>query len=135
MSVTWEWVEERLASAWNFWLATSTERGPYVRPVWCLWRNGMLLFTSSRTSRKARAIAADPRVSVHLELVREVVVLDGSAEETEPDPEAVDAYAAKYGWRPPPEQSWYLVRPVRCYAADEASYPESAALFRLVEEA
>jgi nitroimidazol reductase NimA-like FMN-containing flavoprotein (pyridoxamine 5'-phosphate oxidase superfamily) len=135
MTVTWEWVEERLESARNFWLATSTERGPYVRPVWCLWWHGTLLFTSSPTSRKARAIAADPRVSVHLELVREVVVLDGTVEEVEPGPEALDAYAAKYAWRPPPEQRWYVVRPARCYAADEATYPESAALFGLMEEA
>jgi transketolase N-terminal domain/subunit len=93
VKVTWDWVEERLVSARNFWLATSTERGPYVRPVWCLWRDGALLFTSSPTSRKVRAIKADPRVSVHLELVREVVVLDGTVEETEPAPEAADAYA------------------------------------------
>jgi nitroimidazol reductase NimA-like FMN-containing flavoprotein (pyridoxamine 5'-phosphate oxidase superfamily) len=128
-------VEERLGSARNFWLATSTDRGPYVRPVWCLWRDGTLLFTSSPTSRKARAIAADPRVSVHLELVREVVVLDGRVEETEPTAEAADAYAEKYGWRPPAGPRWYGMRPARCYAADEATYPESATVFTLAEEA
>jgi nitroimidazol reductase NimA-like FMN-containing flavoprotein (pyridoxamine 5'-phosphate oxidase superfamily) len=135
VKVTWEWVEERLVSARNFWLATSTDRGPYVRPVWCLWWDGGLLFTSSPTSRKARAIGADPRVSVHLELVREVVVLDGTVEETEPAAEAADAYAEKYGWRPPAAQRWYLLRPRSCYAADEATFPESATVFTLVEEA
>jgi hypothetical protein len=86
-------------------------------------------------SRKARAIGADPRVSVHLELVREVVVLDGTVEETEPAAEAADAYAEKYGWRPPAAQRWYVLRPRSCYAADEATFPESATVFTLVEEA
>jgi nitroimidazol reductase NimA-like FMN-containing flavoprotein (pyridoxamine 5'-phosphate oxidase superfamily) len=135
VKVTWEWVEERLVSARNFWLATSTDHGPYVRPVWCLWHEGVLLFTSSPTSRKARAIAADPRVSVHLELVREVVVLDGTVEEADPTAEAADAYAEKYGWRPPAAQRWYVLRPLSCYAADEATYPESATVFTLAEEA
>jgi nitroimidazol reductase NimA-like FMN-containing flavoprotein (pyridoxamine 5'-phosphate oxidase superfamily) len=135
VSVTWAWVEERLGSAWNFWLAVSTDRGPYVRPVWCVWHDGALVFTSSPTSRKARAIAADPRVSIQLELVREVVVLEGDAMEEEPAPAALEAYAAKYGWLPPASQRWYVVRPARCYAADEATFPESAALFALAEEA
>ena len=134
MSVAWEWVEDRLGSAWNFWLAVITPRGPYVRPVWCVWHDGMLVFTSSPTSRKARAIAADPRVSVQLELVREVVVLEGVAVEATPAPSAIEAYAAKYAWLPPETQRWYVVRPSRCYAADEATYPESAALFGLAEE-
>jgi PPOX class probable F420-dependent enzyme len=131
-AVSWEWVEERLASAHNFWLATVTPDGrPYVRPVWCLWRDGGLLFTASARSRKMRNAAENPNVSVVLELDREVVVVDGRVAETAPDADAVDAYGAKYGWRPPPEQRWYRVEPSRVYAADEATYPASAATFTL----
>jgi nitroimidazol reductase NimA-like FMN-containing flavoprotein (pyridoxamine 5'-phosphate oxidase superfamily) len=135
MSVPWEWAERRLRTARNYWLAVSTERGPYVRPVWCVWHGGVLLFTSSPTSRKARALAADPRVSVHLELVREVVVVEGDAAEADPSADAIAAYSAKYRWLPPESQRWYAVRPVRCYAADEGTFPDSEAVFRFPEEA
>jgi PPOX class probable F420-dependent enzyme len=128
----WSWVEERLVTARNYWLATaSAEHGPHVRPVWCVWHDGALLFTSSPTSRKIRNLAADPRVAVHLELEREVVVLEGVVEAAEPDKGAVAAYAAKYGWRPPESQRWYLVRPAACYAAVEETYPASATRFAL----
>jgi pyridoxine/pyridoxamine 5'-phosphate oxidase len=124
-------VAGRLAEARNFWLCTaSPERGPYARPVWALWSDDGLLFTSSRTSRKARDFLADPRVTVHVELLREVVVLDGVVEETQPDESAVAAYGAKYGWTPPDSQQWFLVRPRRGYAAIESSYPEQATDFR-----
>jgi len=128
----WEWVEERLRTTHNYWLATaSAARGPHVRPVWCLWRDGGLLFTASPSSRKMRDLAGDPRATVHLELVREVVVLAGTVAETDPSPEAVDAYVAKYGRRPPAEQRWYVLHPTRCDAAVEDTYPESATRFAL----
>ena len=62
-------------------------------------------------------------------------MLEGTAEEAQPDTAAIAAYAEKYGWRPPPGQCWYVVRPANCYAADEETYPASAAVFNLVEEA
>lgn len=130
MTLAWAWVEERLAGAHNYWLAVNRPgRAPHVRPVWCLWADEALLFTSSAGSLKARAFAADPRVSVQLELEREVVVVEGLVEETAPPPETVAAYAAKYGWTPPASQSWYRVRPTRVYAADEPTYPDSATTF------
>lgn len=132
MTLPWSWVEERLATAWNYWLATaSSERGPYTRPVWAVWHEGGLLFTSSARSRKLRDLAEDPRVAVHLELVREVVVVDGVVEPAEPSAELLEAYERKYGWLPPAAQAWYVVRPRRVYAADEATYPASATHFDL----
>jgi nitroimidazol reductase NimA-like FMN-containing flavoprotein (pyridoxamine 5'-phosphate oxidase superfamily) len=125
----WEWADERLAAAWNYWLATTSAEGPHVRPVWCLWHDGSLLFTTSRTSRMARDFLVDPRVAVHPELVREVVVVEGTVEPAEPDAEAVGAYERKYTWRPPAAQEWFAVRPISVYAADEATYPASATRF------
>jgi pyridoxine/pyridoxamine 5'-phosphate oxidase len=127
--LSWEWVDERLGSAWNYWLATTSAAGPYTRPVWCLWCEDGLLFTSSPSSRKARDFLADPRVSVHPELVREVVVVEGVVEPADPDEGLIGAYERKYGWRPPAAQGWFLVRPRRVYAADEATYPASATTF------
>jgi nitroimidazol reductase NimA-like FMN-containing flavoprotein (pyridoxamine 5'-phosphate oxidase superfamily) len=126
----WAWVEERLLDTWNYWLATASEaRGPHVRPIWCVWWDGALLFTSSPSSRKLRDLGADPRAAVHLELVREVVVLEGRVDETTPDQNATAAYAAKYGWLPPVAQRWYALRPSSVYAALEETYPASATRF------
>ena len=128
----WEWVEERLVSAHNYWLATVSADGrPYVRPVWCVWRDGSLVFTASRSSRKVRNLLASPAVSVQLELVREVVVVEGDAAEQEPSEDILAAYVAKYDWTPPPGQGWYRVVPSRIYAADEATYPASSTTFAL----
>jgi hypothetical protein len=128
----WEWVEERLAAAHNYWLATVEPGGrPYVRPVWCVWRGGALVFTASPTSRKVRNLLASPPVSVQLELVREVVVLEGDARPYEPGDDLLAAYVAKYGWQPPSSQAWYGVVPSSIYAADEATYPESSTRFAL----
>jgi pyridoxine/pyridoxamine 5'-phosphate oxidase len=127
----WDWVDERLDRSWNYWLTTTSAAGPYTRPVWCLWSGGGLLFTTSTSSRKARDFLADPRVSLHPELVREVVVVDGRVEPAVPNDAAIEAYERKYGWRPPAEQAWFVVRPMRVYAADEATFPASATFFDL----
>jgi pyridoxine/pyridoxamine 5'-phosphate oxidase len=128
--LSWTWVEERLTGAWNFWLCTSSpEYGPHARPVWGLWCDVGLLFTTSPTSRKARDFTADPRVSVHAELEREVVVVDGVVVESLPSTAEVDGYVAKYGWRPPEGQRWFAVQPLRAYASIEASHPAQATSF------
>jgi pyridoxine/pyridoxamine 5'-phosphate oxidase len=130
--MTWEWAEERLVRAHNYWLAVNRDaRAPYVRPVWCVWAEGALFFTTSPASSKARAFAADPQVSVQLELDREVVVVEGCVERCDPTAAAVAEYAAKYGWTPPPSQDWYAVRVQRLYASDEATYPAGGTTFEL----
>jgi PPOX class probable F420-dependent enzyme len=128
----WEWVEERLLATHNYWLATvERDARPYVRPVWCVWRDGVLVFTASPTSRKVRNLLANPRVSVHLELPREVVVVGGAAAAREPSEDLLAAYEAKYNWQPPGSQGWYAVVPESIYAADEATYPSSSTTFAL----
>jgi nitroimidazol reductase NimA-like FMN-containing flavoprotein (pyridoxamine 5'-phosphate oxidase superfamily) len=130
MKVSWDWVEKRLLGTRNYWLATASEaRGPYVRPVWCVWWEGALLFTASSTSRKIRDLRTDPRAAVHLELVREVVVVEGEVAEASPDAGARAAYEAKYNWLPPATQRWYVLRPSSVYAAVEETYPASATRF------
>ena len=58
----WAWAEERLTTSRNFWLSTRWPDGrPHVMPVWAIWNEGALWFSSSKQSRKARNLAADPR--------------------------------------------------------------------------
>jgi pyridoxine/pyridoxamine 5'-phosphate oxidase len=123
----WSWAVERLAVAHNYWVATaSAERGPHAMPVWGLWRDGAFVFNTGAESRKARNLAADPRVVVHLESGDEVVVLEGVVERVPATAELVDEYDAKYSFRTEVGSSWYSVRPRRAYAFRERDYPQSA---------
>ena len=102
--VAWEWVEERLASARNYWIATVRTGGrPHVSPVWGLWMDGRVRFATDAKSAKARNAFRNPACTVHLESGDEVVVLDGELERV------VDAsllrqfnsaYATKYQLNP-----------------------------------
>jgi len=122
----WTWAEERLDGAHNYWVATA---GPHASPVWGLWHDGGFLFSCGSRSRKARALAADPRIVVHLESGDEVVVVEGVAEPTTATERDVDAYEAKYDYRPSAGDGWYRVLPRRALAWREADYPRSATRF------
>jgi PPOX class probable F420-dependent enzyme len=79
--LAWAWAEERLATSRNFWLATRWPDGrPHVMPVWAIWNDGALWFSSSRQSRKARNLTADPRCALTTEDSQNPVVLEGTAE-------------------------------------------------------
>jgi PPOX class probable F420-dependent enzyme len=76
----WSWAEERLMAARNYWVCTTRPDGrPHSMPVWGLWHDGAFYFSSSPDSRKARNLAANPAVTVHLESGDEVVIVDGEA--------------------------------------------------------
>ncbi|MET0937756.1 MAG: pyridoxamine 5'-phosphate oxidase family protein [Gaiellaceae bacterium] len=53
--VSWQWAVERLEVARNYWLATTKADGsPHAMPVWGLWLDGVVLFSTSPDSIKAR---------------------------------------------------------------------------------
>jgi len=61
----WSWAEQRLASSHDYWLTNVRPDGrPHLMPVWCVWLDGALWFSSSLSSHKARNLAHDPRCSV-----------------------------------------------------------------------
>jgi hypothetical protein len=127
----WGWAEERLAAAHNYWVATaSAEHGPHAMPVWGLWRDGAFVFSTGTASRKARDLAADPRIVVHLESGDEVVVLEGWVEPADATAALVDAYEAKYAFRPEVGgEGWHELRPRRAFAWRERDYPRSTTRF------
>jgi len=122
----WAWAEERLVGARNYWVALA---GPHASPVWGLWQEGGLLFSCGASSRKARAIAQDPRIVVHLESGDDVVIVEGEAEPAVATDEDVTAYERKYDYRPNPGEGWYRVVPRRTLAWREQDYPRSATRF------
>jgi hypothetical protein len=68
-------------------------------PVWGVWLDDALWFSSSRRSRKAANLAGDPRCTVTTDDPREPVVLEGLADRIG-DPSGrhafLDAVVAKY---------------------------------------
>lgn len=50
----WSWAAERPARSHDYWVATTWPgRPPHVMPVWGVWRDGALRFSSGLQSRKA----------------------------------------------------------------------------------
>lgn len=125
----WEWVTGRMMEARNYWITTTSSDGkPHATPVWGVWLGGTLYFGTSPNSRKARNLAENPNVAVHLESGDEVVIMEGVTETvTNPEPELSesisDAYAIKYvdpetgeEFRPESAEGILMVRPKVVFA-------------------
>lgn len=129
----WRWAEERLHASRNYWIGTSAPDGrPHAMPVWGVWLDGAVIFSTSPESRKGRNLERDPRVVVHTESGDEVVILEGEVERTPLDERLADVYEAKYDYRPEPgkpEGLWLRLRPSVAYAWIEQDYPNTATRF------
>ena len=91
------WAEERLSEALRYWVVTSSPDGaPHVMPVWGVWLDRCLWFSTGGRSRKARNLRADPRCIVHTD-GEDPVIVHGTAEIVT-DPEALAG--ADRGLRP-----------------------------------
>ncbi len=127
----WSWAESRLAEARNYWLVTSSHRGqPHAIPLWGIWQDRGLLFSTGRASRKAANLRRNPQAAVHLESGDEVVVIEGSVVPLSGDrwKEYVARYQDKYGIRPvlDEETLHFHFVPRKGFAWQEAAFPSSA---------
>jgi hypothetical protein len=99
-TMTWAEIAARLSAARTYWLATSLPSGaPHAAPVWGVVCDQTLYLYSERSTVKARNLALDPRVVIHLEGGEDVLIVRGTAEdvgETGGVPFVVAALAAKY---------------------------------------
>jgi PPOX class probable F420-dependent enzyme len=101
----WQWAVDRLQASRNFWVATVWPDGrPHLMPVWAVWLDGMLWFSSALNSRKVRNIQAGSDVSISVQDPLNPVVVEGSARIVTGEPalrafiNAVnDKYDASYG--------------------------------------
>lgn len=131
----WSWALERLTASHDYWVATTWPDGrPHVMPVWAVWHRDSLWFSSSRTSRKARNLAANPAVSITTDNAFEPVVVDGVVEVVADRAaiaefaEASDAkYDASYGveFYASPDNVCCRVMPTSIFALDSARFTES----------
>jgi PPOX class probable F420-dependent enzyme len=76
----WSWAEDRLIASHDYWVATVWPDGrPHVMPVWGIWHDESVWFSSSVQSRKARNLRSDPRCVLTTDNPSEPVVLEGVA--------------------------------------------------------
>ena len=131
--LAWHWARRRLVAAHNYWMSTTGPGGrPHAMPVWGLWLDEAFVFSTARRSRKARNLARDSRLVVHLESGDQTVILEGRAT-VATDPSLLERYVAayerKYRYRPDPadrKQVTYTVRPLKALAWRERDFPQSA---------
>ena len=126
--------EERLTRSRNYWICTSRPDGrPHSIPVWGFWMDGALYFGTARSSRKARNLAHNAAVSIHLDSGDDVVILEGAVVEIDlsdkPQLKKLDA-ASRVKYKTPmmvtPENVLYSVRPRVVLAWTEKDFPNNA---------
>jgi nitroimidazol reductase NimA-like FMN-containing flavoprotein (pyridoxamine 5'-phosphate oxidase superfamily) len=133
--MSWDWVDEQMAKSRNYWICSTRPDGrPHSAPVWGVWLDGVLYFSCSRRSRKARNFDVKPAVAVHLESGDDAVMLEGEVEEIKDKAllaRIVDLYAVKYPpFRPDPDSEpgnvFYGVKPQSVFAWQERDFPNTA---------
>lgn len=97
-ALPWTWALERLVTSPTYWLATvGPDARPHAMPLWGLWRaDDTFWFSCGARSRKARNLAANPRVVVGIEHGPEVVSVEGTATAVAPDAAVAAEMATKY---------------------------------------
>jgi pyridoxamine 5'-phosphate oxidase-like protein len=91
----WSWAEQRLRNARTYWVATVRANGaPHLAPVWALWFDGAVVFSTSDASRKAANFTRDPRCAVSVEQGDDAVIVEGVV--AEHDANRREAYSADY---------------------------------------
>jgi pyridoxamine 5'-phosphate oxidase-like protein len=128
----WSWAEDQLTKSRNFWLVTHSAHGrPHAMPVWAIWHEAMLWFSSGLRSRKARNLAQDARCVLTTEDAANPVVVEGSAERLtdRADLEHFLAimnakYATGYGFEmvDPEKNGSYRLRPTWAFALQSAQF-------------
>ena len=137
----WSWVSQRMASARNYWVVTCRPDGrPHAAPAWGAWVDEAFYFGTEAGSVKARNLAVNEAIVVHLESGDEAVILEGVAEVVVQPDQALweriaTAYAAKYdGFRPDypagPHSSMLRLRVQKAFAWREQDFPTSATRWR-----
>lgn len=79
--VDWSHVEDRLAADRVYWIGTVGRGGqPRIRPIDGIYVEGAIYVGGSPQTRWVQEVAVNPHVSVHLDGVGDVVIVDGEAE-------------------------------------------------------
>ena len=138
--LAWTEAVRRLTVSHDYWVATVRPDGrPHVMPVWGVWLDERLWFSSGLRSRKARNLAGEPRCTVTTDDARNPVVLDGMAERVTDFGRIagfVAAVNAKYRagmtveFQDPAINGTYAVRPVTVIALTDGDFTGSPTRWR-----
>ncbi|MEU5957346.1 pyridoxamine 5'-phosphate oxidase family protein [Streptomyces sp. NPDC047525] len=96
----WTWAAERLTTARTYWIATTRPDGrPHTRPVWGVWLEDGLWFSTGSVAR--HNLPGNPEITVHLDDGDRPVIVEGTGEAVVGVRELtrfVTAYNPKYEW-------------------------------------
>jgi PPOX class probable F420-dependent enzyme len=82
--LAWDWVDRRLRSMREIWVATASAGGwPDAVPVWFWWDGEQIYFSTKAESRKARNLARHPHIVLHNGDGADPIILKGEAERVE----------------------------------------------------
>ena len=131
----WSWAVERLTASHDYWVATTDDDGaPHVMPVWGVWLEDAVWFSSSLRSLRARCIATRPRVAVTTDNALCPVVIKGDAVRKNASADLArfnDTVNAKYGtdysvdFYDPAQNGVWRVAPVWAFGLEEGDFPGS----------
>ena len=139
----WRHVSERMTNSRSYWICTTRPDGrPHTAPVWGVWVEEALYFSTDPGSVKGRNLTTNPALVVHLESGDDCVIVEGEAVAVvNPDPETfariTEAYAAKYDGiklEYPTGPGTYTVWPRVVFAWLERDFPTSATRWRFTTE-
>ena len=135
----WSWAEQRLARSHDYWLATVKPSGaPHLMPVWAVWHEDRLWFSSSTGSRKTRNLAGARHCSISTDDPLEPVVVEGAVElitdavQLEQVLATLNAkYGTNYGMEmlDPTHNSVFALRPEWVFALDSEDFAGSPTRF------
>jgi nitroimidazol reductase NimA-like FMN-containing flavoprotein (pyridoxamine 5'-phosphate oxidase superfamily) len=107
-------------------------------PVWAVWDDGQLWFSSARQSRKARNLNGEPRCTLSTDNPLEPVVVQGRAQRVTERGALARVLAAEnakygtdYGWDmvDPASNTVYSLRPEWVFALDSSDFTGSPTRF------
>src|SRR5262245_44630866 len=77
----WKWAEDLLSTTRNYFLTTvRTDGRPHVMPIWGVWIQNRFLFSTGKTSVKARNLAANPNCVLCPGNAEQAVIVEGVTE-------------------------------------------------------
>ena len=98
----WAQAREQLKQAGKYWLATVRPNGqPHVMPLFGVWSEGALYFTSGMAARKARNLAQNSHCVITATSKNLDLVVEGKARKVHDQAKlhhVAGLYSSKYGW-------------------------------------
>lgn len=129
----WHWAEQRLHTSHNFWLASSVGDVPHLMPVWALWHEAELYFSTANGSKKAHHLRRNANCSMSTERTDEVVVMQGRVREITDQQrfaELLLPYRQKYGMDYPSDSPLFCLRPTLVFGFSELGLTNDATRWR-----